>query len=149
MPHSVLIADADTSALAATVRVVSEAGYLVTAVASFQEAKSRLALAAPDLLITDVRLGAYNGLHLVIRARAQYPNLDAIITHTVPDPVLQSQVAAEGALYSIKPIGLEALLSIMADVHARRALQEGTASRRSRSQSVGARRIGCTNPLFS
>jgi DNA-binding NtrC family response regulator len=113
MPHTVLIADADRSALAATVRVVSEAGYLVTAVESFQEAKKRLVMAPPDLLIADVRLGAYNGLQLVIRARAEHPDLGAIVTHTVPDPVLESAVAAEGAVYLIKPIGLEALLSIM------------------------------------
>jgi DNA-binding response OmpR family regulator len=139
MPHTVLIADTDPSALMGAARVASELGCLVTTVSSFEEAKKRLALAPPDLLIADVRLGAYNGLHLAIRARAEHPDLVAIITHTVPDPVLEREAAAQGAVYFIKPISVEGLLSIMAELLAGRASQEGTATpRRWPRKRIGA-----------
>jgi DNA-binding response OmpR family regulator len=139
MPHTVLIADTDPSALMGAARVASELGCLVTTVSSFEEAKKRLALAPPDLLIADVRLGAYNGLHLAIRARAEHPDLVAIITHTVPDPVLEREAAAQGAVYFIKPISVEGLLSIMAELLAGRASQDGTAiPRRWPRKRIGA-----------
>ena len=56
-----------------------EAGYGVTATADFQEAKRLLDAHGPDLLIADVRLGPFNGLHLVIRTHFRYPVFRAIL----------------------------------------------------------------------
>lgn len=59
-----------TSFLAKTLAsVISRAGHRVTAVETFQAAKAHLQ-SAPDLLITDLKLGEYNGLHLALRCRA-------------------------------------------------------------------------------
>ena len=48
---------------------LSAAGYEVALVGTFAAAKAQLK-AAPDLIITDVKLGAYNGLHLAVRAHS-------------------------------------------------------------------------------
>ena len=45
------------------------AGYQVSLVGTFADAKARLE-DAPAVLVTDVKLGAYNGLHLAIRAHS-------------------------------------------------------------------------------
>src|ERR671930_1815888 len=45
----------------------------VSIAATFNEAKAILATAPPAVLITGVRLGQYNGLHLVIRSRIDHP----------------------------------------------------------------------------
>lgn len=131
MPYTVLIADTDLSALTATADVISAAGYLVRTASTFEEAKKRLVLASPDLLIADVRLGPYNGLHLVLRGRAEHPELAAIVTHAVPDSVLESEAAAQGAVYLTKPIAPQALLAVVVNLLAGRDPQESaTAPRR-------------------
>jgi len=43
----------------------------VTLVTSFKAARQGLGEAPPDLLISEVRLGEFNGMHLALRARAQ------------------------------------------------------------------------------
>ena len=50
---------------------------------------------APDLLITNLRLQAYNGLHLLALAGAP---TRAIISMDPPDPVLARAARAAGAL---------------------------------------------------
>jgi hypothetical protein len=60
---------ARTGQLAATlVRVVRNAGYQATVVSTFAAAKSLLDL-RPALLLSEGKLGDYNGLHLALRAK--------------------------------------------------------------------------------
>src|SRR2546428_12877048 len=80
---------------------------------SFEEAKRRLALAEPDLLIADIRLGSYNGLHLVLRSRADFPKIAAIVTHVARDPVLEAQATAFNAVYLVKPLDPKELLNVV------------------------------------
>lgn len=105
-----LVVDADPEALIGADQVLSAAGYLVTSLSRFEEAKKRLRLAPPDLLIADVRLGAYNGLHLVVRAHADHPEMPAIVTHAFRDPVLEAEAKALGADYLIKPLDAASLV---------------------------------------
>jgi len=110
MPHRVLVVDADPKALSATESILSSAGYLVTATTSFVTAKQRLLLAPPDLLMADVRLGPYNGLHLVHRARVCHPEMMAIITDRKPDPILREEATNARATYMPKALEAPALL---------------------------------------
>lgn len=66
--------------------VVAEAG-------DFHQATATLASTPPDVLITELRLGAYNGLHLVLRAKATAPRTKAIVLARSADPVLQREAA--------------------------------------------------------
>jgi hypothetical protein len=43
----------------------------VSALTDFEAAKRQLSAQAPDVLVTALRLGAYNGLHLILRARTR------------------------------------------------------------------------------
>jgi len=52
------------------VRYLAHTDFDLHVVSSFEMAKARL-LEQPDLLITEVRLAEYNGLHLALRAQAR------------------------------------------------------------------------------
>lgn len=114
MTHTVLVVDPDPIALSDTTEIVAGAGYAVTAANSFTEARRQLVIARPDVLITAVRLGGYNGLHLVIRTRAMFGDVVSIVVHTVPDPVLQADALSYNALYLVTPIDAQLLLEVIA-----------------------------------
>jgi two-component system response regulator GlrR len=107
MPVRVLLVDANRDS--ETERVLRSAGHLVTRAFGFEEAKRCLAFATPDLLMTDVRLGAYNGLHLVMRAHLQHPGMPAIVLDTDHDPVLEREANGAGATYVSKPFEAKSL----------------------------------------
>lgn len=83
---------------------LAEIGFVTTEVSSFEAA--RRALGSPvDLLVTDVRLHDYNGLHLVLRARSTYPGVAAVVTSTIADAMLQREAEALGATFVVLPVG--------------------------------------------
>jgi len=112
-PDTVLVVDADLQALGAAVAALADAGYLVMQAASFPEARRRLAVARPDILITAVRLAGYNGFHLVIGSQVALPDLVAIVTHSAPDPVLQSTAALYNATFLVQPIAWHLFLGVL------------------------------------
>jgi hypothetical protein len=59
----------------------------------FHEAKRVLSAQPPDLLVTHVRLGEYNGLQLVLRGKMTRPGMAAIVVADGPDPVLERDAA--------------------------------------------------------
>ena len=100
----VLVVDSDASDRSNTVLLLEGAGYRVASAAAFEEAKHLLASDPPDLLITELRLGPYNGLHLILRSRIEHPAMAAIVTSRVLDPVLQAEAERQQAEYVLRPI---------------------------------------------
>ena len=111
---SILIVEDDRAALGWLEELLGGAGYHVTGAASFEEAKRALAVDAPDLLITDVRLGAYNGLQLIFRARALNPQLPVIVMTGYSDAAIRAEAQRLEAAHLEKPIDSKALLSLVA-----------------------------------
>ena len=79
MSFRILLADSDSATLAGAESALVEAGYGVASVGTFEEATQQLSLAYPDMLVTAVRLGAFNGLHLMFRCRAEHSDLPVIV----------------------------------------------------------------------
>ena len=104
MPALILLVATDKTVLQRTDNLLSEAGYLVAAVNTFERAKVLLDSLHPDLLVADVRLGAFNGLHLAVRSRIAHPLLPVIITHASPDPVIENEAKRQGAAFIVKPL---------------------------------------------
>jgi DNA-binding response OmpR family regulator len=73
----------------------TEAGYDVALVTSFSAAKAQLQT-VPDLLVSEVRLGEYNGLHLAVRAQAQH--VPCVVVGD-PDAVLERDAQQMGVTY--------------------------------------------------
>lgn len=107
-------------------RWVSTDGYATAAVDDFREARRELERAAPDLLVADLKLGAYNGLHLVIWARGRALKTKAILIGEA-DSVLQREAHREGATYLTPPLEakpfLESVATLFASYHPARRSQ--------------------------
>ena len=111
---SLLLVDDDVALLEALSRFLSESGFVVTACPSFEDAKRELAAASPDILVTDVRLGAYNGLQLALLARDKNPDVRVVVFSGFDDPVLREEARRLGATYLVKPVSGNMLKEVLA-----------------------------------
>lgn len=109
-----VVVDGNARDRASTVTLLEAAGYRVRSARSFDEAKTLLAAECPDLLITDLRLGQYNGLHLVLRTRNNYPEMAALVTSRVADPVLEAEAVRQHAQFILTPLTATQLLHAVA-----------------------------------
>lgn len=101
--HSILVVESNRTDLIETARVLRSMGYLVAEASDFEEANLILASDPPHLLIAGVKLGAYNGLHLIVRAHAKHPEMASIVTSDAPDPVLEAEAQKQHATYLTRP----------------------------------------------
>lgn len=116
----VLIVTSDCRAASPTVSWLSTAGYDVTVRTTFAAGCRRLRR-EPDLVIADVRLGAFNGLHLAMRARWEGIPSIVIGPH---DPVLLKEARCIGASYLSGPVdgrGLAALVEMLTSMRLARS----------------------------
>src|SRR5262245_31102428 len=90
-PALVLLVDDDRSLLSLMSTWLKSAGYEVAAYTSFVEAKRYLAEHRPDVLITDVRLGAFNGLQLAVMAKQAHPLAVVVALTGYDDAVLRQE----------------------------------------------------------
>jgi CheY-like chemotaxis protein len=88
--------------------------YLITEVASAEEALAELDRVPIDLLVTDLRLPAMSGLQLVERAKTIHPNLHTIlITGNATEEVRQRAETLGVVAFLPKPIGTNLFLEIV------------------------------------
>jgi DNA-binding NtrC family response regulator len=109
MPNLLLVED-DDSLRAAWVKALESYGQTVMAAGRFEEAKRYLTQHTPDAVITDVRLGAYNGLQLVLQVKATHPEVKVIVVSGFDDEVLRAEAERSGAVFMVKPIQPSQLL---------------------------------------
>jgi DNA-binding response OmpR family regulator len=110
---AILVVDTDAAALAGRVELLRRAGYKATGVTTFETARQSLETALFDLLITNVRLLAHNGLHLVVRSRVLHRAPTAIVLGTVPDVVDETEARRLGAAYLGGPVDPDTLLAFV------------------------------------
>jgi two-component system response regulator HydG len=111
--HKTLLVDDDPSLLDALERAFAEAGEDVAAFGSFEEARRALQTTPFDALITDVRLGEFNGLQLAVIARDTYPDIRVIVFSGYDDPVLRTEAEHVHATYLVKPVAGAKLLALL------------------------------------
>lgn len=99
MSNRVLVVDCDRAASVVTAQLLTAAGYLSDVADSFENALNQLARQCPDLLVTAVRLGQFNGLHLVMRCRAEHPTLPIVVTADQTDTGLAREAEQYGAKF--------------------------------------------------
>ncbi len=106
----ILVVDDDRQVLRYLTEMLQEAGFDTVSCERFLDAKGMLATSRPDLLLTDLRLGAYNGLQLAIYARDHHPGLPVIVLTGYEDPTLRDEATRSGAQFLIKPVPRTALI---------------------------------------
>jgi DNA-binding NtrC family response regulator len=99
----ILVVSADSDGLNATLNVLGSAGYCATGASSFEDARAKLADRSPDLVIADERLGAFNGLHVIMTARAEHPGVSAIVTTPAKNRGLEADARGLNVLCMVKP----------------------------------------------
>src|SRR5688572_27766527 len=102
--RSAVVVEPNAADMKLIVEALHECNFRVSVAERFSEAKVLLDTRPPDVLITNVRLKEYNGLHLVLRSSAGRPSLVALILSDTPDSVLQADAAQLGAMFAVKPI---------------------------------------------
>ena len=101
---SLLIVDDDDDVLRPLTRYLASQGYEVTSYTEFESARLDIPTLRPDIVITDVRLGAFNGLQLAILARDVRPDARVVVFSGFDDPVLKEEARRIGATYLMKPV---------------------------------------------
>lgn len=97
-----VVVDADVDELRKSEHTLVDAGFVVMAIASFAEAKALLHSISPEIVVADVKLAAFNGLHLAAICGIERPGTPFIITHGMHDVVLEADAKNLGAVYVVK-----------------------------------------------
>ena len=105
MPEILVVKD-DAAACDALAAQLRRAGYAACTATAVPEAMQILKDREPDLLITEVRLKGYNGLHLVAMAPRPLPAIVVIADH---DSVVEADARRLGAEYISGPSSMERL----------------------------------------
>jgi DNA-binding response OmpR family regulator len=114
MSHRILLVEADKSPAAAAEEALVCAGHRVVWLESFNEAVRLRSALRHDLMVAALRLGPFNGLHLLLRLRATDPELPAVIMGEPSD--LTADVARFRATFVTKPIDDDDLRRAVADL---------------------------------
>ena len=115
MTETLLIVDPDTSSQRAAVDALQAGRYRTLTANGFARGRQLLEALRPDLLITVVRLGKFNGLQLVVLGRAADSRLSALVVDDKHDATLEREAFNAGAMgYLVKPLRSTELLSRVA-----------------------------------
>src|ERR1700733_7212848 len=130
-----LIVDADVEELSRTEQALEAAGFLVISASSFANAKALLDEMTPEIVVADIRLHAFNGLHLAAICAIARPGMPFIATHSTYDSVLDADAKQLGAAYVPKTTTREELtrtaLTLLGSQH-----RNGDVVRRSHRKAV-------------
>ena len=99
--RKILIVDDDEPTRAGLAALLAEAGYDTVTAGTVPAAIKLLSEARPDLLLVDIRLDQYNGLHLVAMRQAPIP---AIVLTGFADPAIEADARRLGAEFLLKPV---------------------------------------------
>jgi DNA-binding NtrC family response regulator len=109
----ILLVDDDESVLSAMETAFLESGRDVIAIGTYEQAREMLRSDTFDVLLTDVRLGAFNGLQLAVIAREANPDVQLIVFSGFDDPVLRADAEHLGATYLVKPVTSAHIMSLI------------------------------------
>jgi two-component system, NtrC family, response regulator AtoC len=107
----VLMVDDDAGYLNGCAMILMADGHDVVTSSDFNEGRRHLAEDHFDALITDVRLGAYNGLHLIALAP---PSMIKIALSAFFDPVICRDAEHVGARFIVKPTDCASVSALLA-----------------------------------
>ena len=107
--RKILVLDDDAEVATLFGLALRQAGHNVTVCTRFEEAREHLAQRNPDSLLTDIRIGQYNGIQLVHLFRGRSPHGTVVIVTAFDDSVLEKEARQLKAEYFVKPVSLAKL----------------------------------------
>ncbi|HUF13738.1 MAG TPA: sigma-54 dependent transcriptional regulator [Longimicrobiales bacterium] len=131
MAVSILVVDDDAHVRASLCRALSVAGASISAAESAEQALTVVAAAAPDLVLSDVRMPGMDGLELLRLLRERAPAIDVILMTAHDDLPLVAMAMREGAVdFLLKPLELHRLRRTIESI-----LEDRAARARAREQA--------------
>jgi DNA-binding NtrC family response regulator len=97
-PLIALLVDLDPIFLSELAPIVTASGLRVIALSDFAAARHELYSHRPHVLVANVRLGAFNGIHLAYLAKINNPHTRVMI-YGQDDRILAGDVQSAGAFY--------------------------------------------------
>ena len=120
--RKVLIVDPDLRCARDLVAALRAEGYVTLDASSYPEGKALWNKELPDALIAEVRLGQFNGLQLLLRARQDRSDVAGIITSAQPDVVLEAETRRFGGIFIHKPLDVPHVVHLIRSHAERQAL---------------------------
>lgn len=109
-----IVVDPDPADRASAAHWLRELGYDVRQAADFLHAR-RLLEPPPAAIVTALRLGAYNGFHLIIVARGAGHRVAAAIVTEHDDSATRAEAQRLSVGYVVKPLTRESLVTIIGE----------------------------------
>lgn len=105
----ILILEDDASMAEVYAKVLRDEGHYVTVCTRFEDARACLKRSHPDAILTDIRIGEYNGLQLAHLFRSHAPEGRIVVVSGYDDVVIRKEVRELNATFLVKPIKLAEL----------------------------------------
>jgi len=112
--EKILILEDDPMVARIYEKALREDGNQVTVCTSFEAARQQLKDVHPDAVLTDIRVGAYNGLQLAHLFRTYSPKGKVVVITGYDDSVLRSEVAHLDGEFILKPVNVAQLKNAFA-----------------------------------
>ena len=95
---------------------LARAGYIPRAAHTFGDAIAMMAIIEPAAIVVSLELGAYNGLHVLLRSAVDYPATRVIVVGPASAPIEDEARALGAAAYIARPVGADALVDAVNSV---------------------------------
>jgi DNA-binding NtrC family response regulator len=100
--ETVVLVDDNEALLEGMKEILRQHALEVIGFREFESARDYLQTHSPSALVTDIRLGAFNGLHLVVLAKQWTPEISAFVYSSYSDTATRTEAARCGAVYVAK-----------------------------------------------
>jgi DNA-binding NtrC family response regulator len=124
-PFPALVVEPNESERVAMISTLTSAGFTVHATDNYRDAVAILAARPPLVIVTEVRLAAFNGLQLAMRATAANPRVTVIVVSSCADTVIQHDAESVGVTFALKPIPERELMAAIYRTALRRRNADG------------------------
>jgi len=124
--YRILLVEPDKTPVIGAERALIEAGHRVASLETFAGATRFITTEAPDLLVTGLRLGAFNGIHLMLRFR-DTSDTPVVIVGDRSD--FTQDIVRYGGRFVPKPINPAMLRTVVAELLAGRSPKDPMGAR--------------------
>jgi DNA-binding response OmpR family regulator len=107
----ILLLEDDKQVATVFATALRDQGHDIVVCHTFENARSELLRSTPDALLTDVRLGEYNGLQAAVLFRSLSPEGIIVAVSGHDDPVIRQEANKLQAEFFVKPVSLAVLIS--------------------------------------
>jgi two-component system response regulator HydG len=129
----ILVADDEPSSRSGLSTLLRQEGFDVTVAEDGYKALARVEETAPDVLLTDLKMPGLDGIELLRKARALYPELIVILMTAFAGVETAVEAMREGAEdYLTKPLQIDELVIVVDRAVERRKLRSETVELRAR-----------------